>query len=104
MRILFDQGTPVPLRRLLVGDSVSTAFEMGWSGLGNGALAAAEGSFDILVTNDKNLRYQQDLTSRNLAILVLPTTSWPTIRTHTPQVIASIEALQPGEYVELSFS
>ena len=94
----------MPLRQLLAGHSVSTAFEMGWSELGNGALlAAAEGAFDILVTTDKNLRYQQDLTSRNLAILVLPTTSWPTIRTHTPQVIASIEALRPGDYVELSF-
>lgn len=58
----------------------------------------------MLLTTDKNLRYQQALAGRNLAILVLPTTSWPTIRTHAPQVIASIDALQPGEYVELSFS
>src|SRR5262245_56364984 len=105
MRILFDQGTPVPLRQLLAAHSASTAFEMGWSGLGNGALlAAAEGTFDVLVTTDKNLQYQQDLTGRNLAILVLPTTSWPTIRAHGAQVVASIDALRPGEYVELSFS
>jgi hypothetical protein len=105
MRILLDQGTPAPLRQFLAGHGVSTAFEMGWSGLGNGALlAAAEGAFDVLVTTDKNLRYQQDLTGRSLAILVLPTTSWPTIRTHAAKVVASIEALQPSDYVELSFS
>lgn len=94
----------MPLRQLLAGHSVSTAFEMGWSELENGALlAAAEATFDMLLTTDKNLRYQQALAGRNLAILVLPTTR-PTIRTHAPQVIASIDALQPGEYVELSFS
>jgi hypothetical protein len=105
MRILFDQGTPVPLRQLLAGHGVSTAFEMGWSELGNGALlAAAEGAFDVLTTTDKNLRYQKDLVGRDLAILVLPTTSWPVIRTHAAQVIAAINALRPGEYVELTFS
>jgi len=78
MRILFDQGTPVPLRALLSGHSVSTAYEMGWSELANGdLLAAAEADFDALITSDQNLRYQQNLTGRRLAILVLPTTSWP---------------------------
>lgn len=92
------------MRQLLAAHSVSTAFEMGWSGLGNGALlAVAESAFDVLVTTDKNLRYQQDLAGRNLAILVLPTTSWPTIRLHAAQVVAGIDALRPGEYLELSF-
>ena len=78
MRILFDQGTPAPLRQLLRGHNVSTAYEMGWSELANGdLLAAAEADFDALVTTDQNLRYQQDLAGRRLAILVLPTTSWP---------------------------
>jgi|SRR5436190_2975937 len=105
MRILFDQGTPVPLRALLSGHSVSTAYEMGWSELANGdRLAAAEADFDALITTDQNLRYQQNLTGRRLAILVLPTTSWPKIRSNEVQVIASIDALRPGEIVELSFS
>jgi hypothetical protein len=105
MRILFDQGTPVPLRALLSGHSVSTAYEMGWSELANGdLLAAAEADFDALITTDQNLRYQQNLTGRRLAILVLPTTSWPKIRSNEVQVIASIDALRPGEIVELSFS
>ena len=105
MRILFDQGTPVPLRALLSGHSVSTAYEMGWTELANGdLLAAAEADFDALITTDQNLRYQQNLTGRRLAILVLPTTSWPKIRSNEVQVIASIDALRPGEIVELSFS
>ena len=62
MRILFDQGTPAPLRGLLSEHSVSTAYEMGWSELENGdLLEAAEVDFDALITTDKNLRHQQDL-------------------------------------------
>src|SRR2546423_1108061 len=105
MRILFDQGTPVPLRALLSGHSVSTAYEMGWSELANGdLLAAAEADFDALITTDQNLRDQQDLTRRRLAILVLPTTSWPKIRAHEVRIIASIDALRAGEISELTFS
>ena len=105
MRILFDQGTPVPLRQLLSGHSVSTAHEMGWSELANGdLLEAAEADFDALVTTDQNLRYQQALAGRRLAILVLPTTSWPRIRAHQEQVVAAIDALRPGEIVDLTFS
>jgi len=80
MRILFDQGTPAPLRHELVGHNVSTADEMGWDRLGNGDLLnAAEVSFDAFITTDQNLRYQQNLSGRQLAVLVLPTTSWPKI-------------------------
>jgi hypothetical protein len=74
MRILFDHGTPAPLRRALTAHSVSTAYEMGWTELDNGALLqAAEAEFDVLITTDQNLRYQQNLSGRRLAILVLPT-------------------------------
>jgi hypothetical protein len=105
MRILFDQGTPVPLRQLLSGHTVSTAYEMGWSELANGDLLdAAEADFDALATTDQNLRYQQDLAGRRLAILVLPTTSWPRILAHEEQVVAAINALRPAEIVELNFS
>ena len=63
MRVLFDQGTPAPLRHALVGHSVETAFELGWDTLQNGALIAeAENNgFDVLLTTDKNLKYQQNL-------------------------------------------
>jgi predicted nuclease of predicted toxin-antitoxin system len=74
VKILFDQGTPAPLRRSLKQHTVATAYELGWTDLDNGRLlAAAESEFDALVTTDKNLRYQQNLAGRRLAILVLPT-------------------------------
>lgn len=77
---------------------------MGWTKLDNGALlAAAEAQFDVLVTTDQNLRYQQNLAGRLLAILVLPTTSWPTIEKHGDRIAAVLEALKPGDFVELEF-
>jgi hypothetical protein len=83
MRILFDHGTTVPLRRLLRNHEVITAYEVGWAELANGALlSAAEVKFDALITSDQSLRYQQNLTDRKLATLVLPTTSWPRIQAH----------------------
>lgn len=73
MNILFDQGTPVPLRLQLVGHSVTTVYEQGWSTLSNGALLqrAEQAGYDLLITTDQNLRYQQNLTGRQIAILVL---------------------------------
>ena len=104
MKILFDHGTPAPLRRLLAGHEISTAYEMGWATLSNGdLLAAAEKSFDAFITTDQNLRYQQNLAGRRLAILVLPTTSWPEIQKHTNKVADSVNALKLGDFVGLSF-
>ena|SRR5215813_13799823 len=104
MKILFDQGTPVPLRARLVGHSVTTASEKGWADLDNGRLlSAAEAEFDALVTTDQNLRYQQNLTRRRLAILVLPTTSWPKIQEHIDSVSTAVNALAAGDFVELAF-
>lgn len=103
VRVLFDQGTPVPLRRALTAHIVSTAYEMGWSSLKNGDLLdAAEAQFDVLVTTDQNLRYQQNLAGRRLAILVLPFASWPKLRGHVPQIVSAIEAMPPGYYLELA--
>lgn len=105
MRILFDQGTPVPLRRTLVPHEVATAFEMGWSDMENGRLLdTAEGKFDALITTDQNLRHQQNLQGRRLAILVLPTTNWLEIRDHLPEVAAAVNALQPGDCRELHWT
>jgi hypothetical protein len=60
MRILFDQGTPAPLRRSLTGHIVTTVFERGWSTLQNGDLldAAEQASYDVFITTDQSLRYQ----------------------------------------------
>jgi hypothetical protein len=88
MEILFDQGTPAPLRRFLGEHSVTTAYEKGWSELTNGSLLkAAEGLFELMLTTDRNLRYQQNLSGRKLAILVLPTTSWPVIQKHVDLIL-----------------
>jgi hypothetical protein len=104
VKILFDHGTPAPLRRSLAGHEISTAYEIGWAQLINGdLLAAAEKSFDVFITTDQNLRYQQNLVGRRLAILVLPTTSWPKIQKHTSNIVDSLNALKPGDFVELSF-
>jgi hypothetical protein len=82
MKILFDQGTPVPLRRHLSGHMVDTAYECGWAALANGDLitAAEQNGYGLLITTDRNLRYQQNFAGRQLAILVLLSTSWPRIQ------------------------
>ena len=105
MKILFDQGTPAPLRHALAGHSVATAFEKVWDKLQNGdliRLTETEG-FDALITTDQNLKYQQNLRGRTLAILVLPTTSWPKIQRHLEKVSAAVNSLKPGDYRELDF-
>jgi len=103
MRILFDQGTPVPLRDHLLPHTVETAFELGWSTLKNGdLLAAAEGSFDVLITTDQKLRYQQNLAEKKLGILVLMTTSWPRIQKSIPQILEAIERISPGAFLEVT--
>jgi hypothetical protein len=103
--VLFDQGTPVPLRRVLSAHTVSTAFEMGWAQLSNGELLnAAEAVVDVLVTTDQNIRHQQALSGRRLAILVLPTTSWPIIQRHVEDIIRALEELRAGEFRELHFT
>jgi hypothetical protein len=105
VRILFDQGTPAPLRRALSGHDVATAYEMGWSQLTNGnLLKEAEASFDIFITTDQSLQYQQNLSGRRLAILTLWTTSWPKLQRHLPQIIAAIEKLSTGDFIALNFS
>lgn len=104
MRVLFDQGTPVPLRDHLEPHTVDTAFERGWSEMENGELleSAEWEGYQVLVTTDRNLRYQQNLADRQLAILVLLSTSWPRIRARIEEVGAALDGMRPGEYVELA--
>ena len=104
MRILFDQGTLVPLRQYLIEHSVTTAYEEGWSNLSNGDLlkSAEDKGYQIFVTTDRNLRYQQNLSDRQIAIVVLLSTSWPKIRTQTEKVCSVINAIKIGGYTEIS--
>lgn len=104
MKIFFDQGTPGPLWRSLVEHEVETAHERGWSQLKNGELIAAaeEAGFDIFVTTDQNLKYQQNLGNRRIAIVVILTTSWPRIRADLAPVLAAVDLAIAGTYVEVS--
>jgi hypothetical protein len=104
MRILFDQGTPVPLHRYLTSHVVDTAFERGWSTLHNGELldVAEQEGYDLLMTTDQNLRYQQRLADRQLAIIVLLSTSWPRIQVRIDTIQAAVESITAGEYQEIS--
>ena len=104
MKILFDQGTPAPLRHALTGHTVSTSHELGWSNLENGGLLdAAELRFHLLITTDKNIKHQQNLAGRKLAIHVLPTTSWPVIQQHLMIVVDAANSAKPGEFLQLVF-
>ncbi len=105
MRILFDQGTPAPLRYALIGHSVETAYERGWSTLSNGDLlnAAENAAFDLLLTTDQNLRHQQNLAGRRLAVVVLPTTRWPVIERHVAEIAATLDSIRPGQFLELAW-
>jgi hypothetical protein len=103
MKLLFDQGTPVPLRNHLLNHIVETAYEKGWSNIKNGDLLtrAESDGFDALVTTDQNLLYQQNLTDRKISIVVLMTTSWPRIKNHIDRVVQEIDSLKPSGYVEI---
>jgi hypothetical protein len=84
--------------------SVATAFEQGWSNLSNGdLLRQAENQFDLLITTDRNLEYQQNLAERRIAILVLPTTSWPKIQPHQNKIVAAVLNIKPGDYMAIDF-
>ena len=104
MRVLFDQGTPVPLRRSLNDHLVATAYELGWSTVTNGELIrlAEQEGYELLITTDTNLCYQQNLTGRRIAILVLTTTSWPRIRQFTSEIQCAVAVIKEGDYQELS--
>lgn len=103
MRILFDQGTPVPLRQHLTSHVVDTAFERGWSTLRNGELLdiAEHERYDLLITTDQHLRYQQSLAARHLAVIVLLSTSWPRIQRRIEAIQAAVERVAPGGYEEI---
>jgi hypothetical protein len=88
---------------LVKAHSVSTAERQGWDRLESGDLlkAAEEAGFDVFFTADKNLRYQQNLTSREIALVVLGNSPWPLVRLHIPEILKAIDAATPGSYVKI---
>jgi predicted nuclease of predicted toxin-antitoxin system len=103
MKILFDQGTPVPLRRYFADHTVTTAYEQGWADLANGLLLATaeRAGYDLFITTDQNLRYQQQVTGRHLAIVVLRSTSWPRIQRHIAAIQSVVARIATGGYEEI---
>ena len=103
MRILFDNGTPNPIARSLVGHDVAFARQIGWHELKNGDLLrqAEEAGYELLVTSDKNIRYQQNLSGRRIAIVVLGNQQWPDVKLHLDKIAAAVNAAIPGGYVEV---
>jgi hypothetical protein len=104
MLVLFDNGTPRTLARDLIDrHAVTEARARGWEKLDNGELLAqAEAAgFQVLVTTDKNLRYQQNLADRKIAIVVLGNGRWILVKPHVAKVVAAINAATPGSYTEI---
>ena len=103
MKILFDHGTPAPLRNHLLEHSVDRSAERGWELLENGALIrnAEEAGYDVIVTTDQGMRYQQNLAGRRLAVVVLLSTAWPRVQLRIEEIRTAIEEVRPGELREV---
>ncbi len=104
MLVLFDNGTPRTLARYLIGHhAVTEARAREWEELENGELltAAEAAGFEVLVTTDKNLRYQQNLAGRKIAIVVLGQGRWSVIKRHVAQIVAAVNAATPGSFAEI---
>jgi len=105
MRIILDESVPQKLRLLIEGGhTVVTTWYQGWSGLKNGALlnAAEEAGFDLFITADQELSYQQNLQGRKMALVVLGTNNWSLVKAHIAGIMAAIDAATPGSYTEVS--
>ncbi len=100
MKVLLDVCTPVHVRNASPGHEVHTATRMGWGELENGDLlrVAEDFGFYLLIICDKNLRHQQNLAARKIAILELWTNHRPTLEKHWPYIRQNVEAMRPGEY------
>jgi hypothetical protein len=105
MRIVLDENLPRPLRRFFGPEhQIVTVQELGLAGTSNGALLAKlEGNHDVFITADKNLRYQQNLSGRSLAIVELPTNRWPALMAMSAEIASVVTSAMPGSYLEVSF-
>jgi hypothetical protein len=103
MRVLFDQPTPLPIRSYLDQHEVRTASQQGWATLKNGELltAAEAAGFEVLLTTDKNLRYQQNLGGRKIAVVVLGRQQWPQVKRYIQRVVDAVNIAVIGSYLEI---
>jgi hypothetical protein len=103
MRILLDHNTPAPLRYALLGHQVETAYERGWAELQNRDLIteAESAGFDLLITTDQGIRYQQNWAARSIALLVLSTNDWTQLRRFKGRIVEAVDSIQPSARVGL---
>ena len=105
MKILLDECTPHVLKRLLTGFDIRTVQELGWGGITNGALLQlAEEHLDVLITSDQNLKYQQNLADRRLAIIQLPTNQVPLVTRLALKISEALSVIKAGEFIEIPLS
>lgn len=105
MRVLLDENVPRPLVRFLVGHEVSTVQDCGLRGVHNGELLRiADESFDVFVLADKNMRYQQRIDGRNIAIIELPTNRWPLLLPLASRIAEAVDNVQPGDYMVIELT
>jgi hypothetical protein len=99
MRVIFDENVPAPLRKFLNPHEVTTVQEQGWAGMTYGELVRrSDKVFDVLLLADKNLRYQQNLARRQIALVELPTNRWPALQPMIPRIARAINEAAPGSY------
>ncbi len=103
MPILFDRGTPSGIRAALSAHEGTEAIERGWDRISNGELLrrAEDAGFDLLLTTDKKIRYQQNLKGRRIALVVLGNSAWRIVRLYLDRIVVAVDASKPGSYVEV---
>lgn len=106
LRVLFDKNVPYPLKRHLTEYEVKTAEEEGWGQIANGELisCAEEAGYHILLICDQNVRYQQDLTRRQMSMVVLGSNIWPSISPRIAEIVGALERVSAGsfEFIEIA--
>jgi len=103
MNILFDNGTTKPIARVLIGHQVTHARQIGWHELANGELIqkAEDAGFDLLLSTDKNIRYQQNLSQRTIALVILGNSQWPKVQLRLDAIVDAVNGATPGSYIEV---
>src|ERR1700732_1928734 len=103
MRVLFDQAIPVPISTFLIGHTVRTGAQQRWDTLKNGELltVAEEAGFEVFLTTGKNMRHQQNMAGRTIAIVVIGVQQWPALQPHVALVVAAVNAATPGSFTEV---
>jgi len=103
LRVLFDKNVPYGTRHYLSNHKVETVDERGWERISNGDLlnAAEADGFEVVVTADQNIVYQQNLHTRKIALVVLGSNIWPILRTHEIRIREAVDRAVPGSYTFL---